>query len=317
MRRKMDLQEARVIQLVDDAGAVLAGVTDGPNKAKTTSPDPPRVRDAGALPVPTPPCVINWPEQIDRAEADLRQAVIVTVFGATIDITPEAVVEALVFKFEVDAASLRIRRSGAEEFIVLVADEATAARFARNDGPSSCSAPFRVHCRRWSRQAHATGAILPCLVDVELHGVPAHAWEVATAENLLNPYGWLKRIHPNTRNRLDYSAFKFSSWCYKLSDIPKSRDLVVVEPVDWDETPLVKRALVYPISFSVWAMDTVQGPPRPESPDDETEEETPQRQRRRRQRSPANPRADTSVPARRSRSRGPPRDLSRPINSGP
>ncbi|KAK3152966.1 hypothetical protein QOZ80_2BG0165940 [Eleusine coracana subsp. coracana] len=190
-------------------------------------------------------------------EADLRQAVIVTVFGETNNATPEAVLEALVFKFAAAAASLRIRRSGTEEFIVLMTDVDTAIRFATNNRPSSSSALFRVHCRQWSRQAHATGTVLPCLVDVELHGIPTHTWEVLTAENLFNPYEWLKKIHHDTRNRLDYLAFKFSAWCFNLSDIPASRDLVVVEPVDLSDTPPVKRALAYPISFSVRATDTL------------------------------------------------------------
>lgn len=72
-------------------------------------------------------------------------------------------------------------------------------------------------------------------------------------ENLFNPLGWLKQIHPDTRNILDYTAFKFSAWCFKMGDITSSRDLIVVEPVDLAETPPVKRALVYPISFSIKA----------------------------------------------------------------
>lgn len=241
---------------------------------------------------------------------------IVTAYGETNNITPEAVVEALAFKFEVDAASIRIRRSGPEEFIILVGDEATAARFATNSGPSSSSTPFRVHCRRWSRQAHAKGSILPCLVDVELHGVPAHTWEVSTAENLFNPFGWLKQVHPDTRLRLDYSAFKFSAWCFKLSDIPASRDLVVVEPVDLAETPPVKRALVYPVSFSVQAKETMPAPNRPTSPGGDSEEDAPRR-RRRRGNSPALGRAGITEPAGSSRGNGPPRNREVPINSGP
>lgn len=61
---------------------------------------------------------------------------IVMVIEEAGNITVEAVLEALTFKFEVDTASLRIRRWGPEEFIVLVADDATAAQFAANNGPS-------------------------------------------------------------------------------------------------------------------------------------------------------------------------------------
>lgn len=183
---------------------------------------------------------------------------IITVFGSARDVTANEVAEALAFKFEVEAASLRLHRSGAEEFIVIVADE---ARMASNSGPHSSSVPFRVHCKWWTRQAHASAAVHPLLMNVELEGVPAHAWEVATAENLFNPYGWLKQIHSDTRRRLDYSAFKFTAWCFNPGEIPASRDLVIVEPPNLPvESPPVKRALVYPITIKATPV-----PPDPSS----------------------------------------------------
>lgn len=177
---------------------------------------------------------------------------IVTAFGSQGRVSLDAVVEAIVFRFDVAAESFKIRRYDDAVFIALMADEATASRMATNNGLPSSSAPVRIHCRRWSRQAFATGAVLPALVDIELRGIPAHTWEVSTAENLLNPYGWLERIRPETRNREDYSAFKCSAWCFKPDDIPRSRDLYVVEPALLvEEQPPSKRALVYPITFSV------------------------------------------------------------------
>jgi hypothetical protein len=108
----------------------------------------------------------------------------------------DAVVEAIAFKFDVVADSFKVRRYDDAVSIALMADEATAIRMATNNGPSSSSIPVRIHCQRQSRQAFATGAVLPALVDIKLCGNPAHAWEVSTAENLLNPYGWLEKIRP-------------------------------------------------------------------------------------------------------------------------
>lgn len=102
---------------------------------------------------------------------------------------------------------------------------------AANNGPVSSSSDIRLHCRRWSRQAFAAGVALPSLVDIELRGILAHVWEVATSENLLNPYVWIERIRPETRFREDYTAFKCSAWCFKPADLPPSCDLYVVEPM--------------------------------------------------------------------------------------
>jgi hypothetical protein len=45
---------------------------------------------------------------------------------------------------------------------------------------------FTLYVKRWSRLTHANGASLPALIDAELLGIPAHAWEMATAQTLLN-----------------------------------------------------------------------------------------------------------------------------------
>jgi hypothetical protein len=45
---------------------------------------------------------------------------------------------------------------------------------------------FTLYVKRWSRLTHANGASLPALIDAERLGIPAHAWEMATAQTLLN-----------------------------------------------------------------------------------------------------------------------------------
>ena len=70
-------------------------------------------------------------------------------------------------------------------FIVVLADEVEAFRVASDNNEPPRNGSFRVHCRRWTRQALSSDTILPSWVDVELQGVPTHAWEVSTAESLL------------------------------------------------------------------------------------------------------------------------------------
>lgn len=76
----------------------------------------------------------------------------------------------------------------------------------------------------------ASGKVLPWLIDVELHDIPAHVWETSTAEQLLSPHASIQRVLPDTLNLTDLSVFRCSAWCSDPSLIPRSRKLWVTEP---------------------------------------------------------------------------------------
>ncbi|OQU83340.1 hypothetical protein SORBI_3005G110412 [Sorghum bicolor] len=104
--------------------------------------------------------------------------------------------------------------------------------------------------RRWSRLKDASAVVLPSLVDVELSGVPAHAWELETAEHLLDEWCWVRELHPDTVNRRDYS-FRLKAWCSQPELIPADMELVIVEPpLLSEEDPPRKRALKYDIKIA-------------------------------------------------------------------
>lgn len=211
----------------------------------------PPASDDGVPPALGPPCVIDWSGQLARAEADLRLAVLVTVISSNpVDLATAmaAVNEA----FNLDGNTSVLRRSHMENvFILFVADEATVSSLI-HAGPTTGPGEIRLLCRRWSRQAFAEGDSLPALVDVTFRGVPAHAWEMGTAEALLSPYGWPQTLHPETRDREDYSMFRVTAWCFNPRSVPRSRVLHVVEPsVGEILAPPGKLTLRYPVSISV------------------------------------------------------------------
>lgn len=75
---------------------------------------------------------------------------------------------------------------------------------------------------------------------------------MTTAESLLAPFNWPQVLHPSTRNREDYSVFCLSPWCLKPTDVPRRRDLQVVEPpIGEILSPPGKPTLVYPVLISV------------------------------------------------------------------
>lgn len=79
---------------------------------------------------------------------------------------------------------------------------------------------------RWSRFLNSAG-ILPSSVEVDLRGIPAHAWDSDTAQ-LLNewclPYG----VHPMTA--IQRETFRLATWCSNPEDIPPVIELVIPEP---------------------------------------------------------------------------------------
>jgi hypothetical protein len=91
------------------------------------------------------------------------------------------------------------------------------------------------------------------LINVELQGIPAHTWELETAEHLLDEWCWIRNLHPDTVNRRDYSVFRCTAWSSRPDLIPADMDLAIVvePPVPVEEDPPVKRALEYPIQIMV------------------------------------------------------------------
>ena len=119
--------------------------------------------------------------------------------------------------------------------------------------------------------AGAIGRTLPCLLDVELHGIPAHVWETSTVEQFLSPHAWIDHVHSDTLELTDLSTFRCLVWCVDSSKIPRSKELWVAEPPSVVvEDPPMKRLLAYPIDVLASVVhlleDPTQGFPPPPPP---------------------------------------------------
>jgi hypothetical protein len=195
------------------------------------------------VPEMPPPCIISWSDQVTRAEQDLAQAVVVTVIGSASLAPASAVAAALATKMDVEVASLVLRRASSSSYLLFLPDAESVDRLVGLRQPLR-SPEFSLLCKRWSRLAGAVGRTLPCLLDVELRGIPAHVWETSTVEQFLSPHAWIDHVHSNTLELTDLSTFRCSVWCTDSSTIPRSKELWVVEPPSVVvEDPPVKRIL--------------------------------------------------------------------------
>jgi len=252
--------------------------------------------DIGAGAATRPRRIIDRSERIARAEEDLRCALSVLLVGDPSAVSVEGLVAELARRFDLPASSIQPHRLKPNELLLVVSSEDEAIRI-HNDGRPIQLGQLTLHCRRWSRFRNATGVSLPQLVDVEICGIPAHVWELDTAEHLLDEWCWVRALHPDTIHRRDYSTFRLSTWCSNPAMIPAAMDLVVVEPpVPVEEAPPLKRGLSYEVHIAV-RPDEVQtldvgAPPAPPPTGHDG-----RRRRRRRSRSPdSSPKLGGRVP---------------------
>jgi hypothetical protein len=63
------------------------------------------------------------------------------------------------------------------------------------------------------------------MVEFELRGILVHAWETTTAAQLLNPFAWIRHIHPDTVELADLEVLWCTAWALDRGSIPASREL--------------------------------------------------------------------------------------------
>jgi hypothetical protein len=82
----------------------------------------------------------------------------------------------------------------------------------------------------WSRQVGAFLRDTPFLAQLDIRGIPAHAWAERTAIKLLEGCGIVDAVDPSTANRNDMSVFRVDVWTHDVAAIPVVRWLAVPEP---------------------------------------------------------------------------------------
>jgi hypothetical protein len=144
-------------------------------------------------------------------------------------VAPQQVVEAVARGFSIDENSMAISRTASEDFLLRLPSLATADRVF-NDGAPFQGPGFTLFFKRWTRLVGAEAAALPVSVEVEFRGIPAHAWERSTAQQLLGGAGWVQQVHDDTAARRDLSVFRVSAWCLHMNLLPTVGKLFIPDP---------------------------------------------------------------------------------------
>ena len=198
-----------------------------------------------------PPCIIDWSDQVTRAEEELAYVVVVYVICDGPLAAAGEVAEVIATRLEVVASSLVLRQASASSYLLFLPDLAMVERLVGLQHPiRSSGVNFSLLCKRWSRLSGGESRVLPILLDIELRDIPNHVWETSTVDRLLSPHAWVQQVHPDTLGLVDLSCFRCLAWSTDPSTLPSSRELWVAEPPTAAlEDPPVKRVLAYHINI--------------------------------------------------------------------
>jgi hypothetical protein len=162
-------------------------------------------------------------------------------------------IDAVARSFNIDPASLGVTVAAPKDFLLFLLDSATAD-MVFNGGAPLHGPGFSLFFKRWTRLANAEAVTLPVSIDVELRGIPAHAWERSTAQHILGGSCWVHSLHADTVVRRDLSVFRVSAGCLRPDLLPTAMKLLIPDPAPAGaESPPVKRGLLYPVQVSLAA----------------------------------------------------------------
>ena len=172
--------------------------------------------------------VISRSAAIVQREEDLAgRALVVSVIADSPEDLADSIVPAIAHRFEIEDGLLAIHSLGPASFLLISPDDATATRIFNGGRPFNLP-PARLHLMRWSRFLGSSASSLPSRVEVDLRGIPAHAWDLDTAAQLLDDWCLPCDVHPMTA--IQRKTFRLAAWCSNPGDIPPVIQLEIAEP---------------------------------------------------------------------------------------
>ncbi|KAM0920061.1 hypothetical protein ACQ4PT_007726 [Festuca glaucescens] len=228
------------------AAPAVRGCSEGQSSADTSSasrestPDLPPPRSLLVAPSPprdNPPpeecvpelCIIERSPVIDAEVLRLRRAILVSVVGESVSLSVITALLAEVLHLSISAFS--VHAAAPEDCLVLF--NRMEDRDLALAHPVIPSMSFELRLKPWTPQSQATSAVMRYKVDLDIVGIPAHAWLRSTASSVLSNSCCIDSIADETILRHDLRCFRLSAWTANPGLIPAARTLAIP-----DEVPL-------------------------------------------------------------------------------
>jgi hypothetical protein len=162
-------------------------------------------------------------------EAELERAVVVTIAGTRWpELTLDAAAGAIHDGLELTRFDFSIREYEPADFLILCRSGEVRDKILNKK--RVITSLFTLLFSPWSRFNNAQQMEVPLLADVEIRGIPSHAWEQRTADVLLEGSGLVESVDASTMNRYDMSCFRVTLRTHSVDAIPAVRWLAVPEP---------------------------------------------------------------------------------------
>ncbi|KAF7079234.1 hypothetical protein CFC21_083492 [Triticum aestivum] len=193
--------------------------------------------------------------EMEEAEEVLSRAMVATITGTRPQVSADDVAELLYSTFGFEEGDFTTHLHKPEDFLIIIGSRASKDRM-NGDHYIRCSR-FSLSLRPWCKLAHAGSGGFEYRVELELRGIPAHAWHLATAEHILGTGVWIERLHPQTRSRADLATFRLSGRAHDPADIRRAATLEIVEvtPGRTASSAPTVTTLMYPIAIALARSD--------------------------------------------------------------
>ncbi|KAK1644940.1 hypothetical protein QYE76_062745 [Lolium multiflorum] len=240
------------------AAPTARGCSEGQSSADTSSasrestPDLPPPRSLLVAPSPPrddpPPeervpelCIIERSPVIDAEVLRLRRAILVSVVGESVSLSVIAALLAEVLQVSISAFS--VHAAAPEDCLVLF--DRMEDRDLALAHPVIPSMSFELRLKPWTPQSQATSAVMRYKVDLDIEGIPAHAWLRSIASSVLSNSCCIDSIADETILRHDLRRFRLSAWMENPGLIPAARTLAIPDEVPLEAPPLSRRGTCF------------------------------------------------------------------------
>lgn len=149
---------------------------------------------------------LNFSHELAREEVELWHALFVSVIGTRPKVLGAQVVEEVAWCYGIEVEALLIHETMPEDFLLFLPDEESAT-MVFNDGKVFIGPHFSLVFKRWSRFAHASSSLTSSLVDIEIWGIPEHAWFRSMEDSILKDSCCILEVHHNTLMKTNFSSF--------------------------------------------------------------------------------------------------------------
>ncbi|CAM0949630.1 unnamed protein product [Alopecurus aequalis] len=212
-------------------------------------------------------CFLAPSDGMVALEQEIQRAVVVMITGDRPPVDLADAAAAIHARLELTPYDFSIRAFSPADFLVICTSVETRDKMVRASMVDGLG--FSLSLRPWLRQNHADFVKAPFLVTMDIFSIPAHAWEMRTAQAILLGAGWIDTVAPAMTMRFDMSRFTLSLWTILPESVPARKWLDVLEPEIGRHLTVhrgdlghgIKKALRYTISCKV--VDVLKVDPSP------------------------------------------------------